>query len=102
MANAINRRFSTHKSGIKVGVARAIRGNYVDLVVDPTYKDNLVRYFQILRAIRIISARTASYSRRAWVSISSSVRLLRKVCRSFLANRSRPSCATAVCWRWTG
>jgi hypothetical protein len=53
VANAINRRFSTHKSGIKVGVARAIRGNYVDLVVDPAYKDNLVRYFQVLRAIEL-------------------------------------------------
>jgi len=53
VANAINRRFSTHKNGIKVGVARAIRGNYVDLVVDPTYKDNLVRYFQVLRAIEL-------------------------------------------------
>ena len=53
VANAINRRFSTHKHGIKVGVARAIRGNYVDLVVDPTYKDNLVRYFQVLRAIEL-------------------------------------------------
>ena len=31
VANAINRRFSTHRHGIKEGVARAIRGNYVDL-----------------------------------------------------------------------
>ena len=53
VANAINRRFSTHKHGIKEGVARAIRGNYVDLVVDPTYKDNLPRYFQVLRAIEL-------------------------------------------------
>jgi len=53
VANAINRRFSTHKHGIKEGVARAIRGNYVDLVVDPAYKDNLVRYFQVLRAIEL-------------------------------------------------
>jgi len=53
VANAINRRFSIHKHGIKEGVARAIRGNYVDLVVDRTYKDNLVRYFQVLRAIEL-------------------------------------------------
>lgn len=53
VANAINRRFSMHKYGIKEGVARAIRGNYVDLVVDKTYKDNLVRYFQVLRAIEL-------------------------------------------------
>ena len=49
VANAINRRFSTHKHGIKEGVAKAIRGNYVDLVVDPAYKNNLTRYFQVLR-----------------------------------------------------
>ncbi len=53
VANAINRRFSTHKHGIKEGVARALRGNYVELVVDPAYKDNLVRYFQVLRAIEL-------------------------------------------------
>ena len=53
VANAINRRFSTHKNGIKVGVARAIRGNYVDLIIDPAYKDNLPRYFQVLRAIEL-------------------------------------------------
>ena len=53
VANAINRRFSTHKHGIKEGVARAIRGNYVELAVDPAYKDNLVRYFQVLRAIEL-------------------------------------------------
>ena len=53
VANAINRRFSTHKHGIKEGVARAIRGNYVDLVIDPVYKDNLARYFRVLRAIEL-------------------------------------------------
>ncbi len=53
VANAINRRFSTHKNGIKVGVARAISGKYVELVVDPAYKDNLVRYFQVVRAIEL-------------------------------------------------
>jgi flagellar basal body P-ring protein FlgI len=53
VANAINRRFSTHKHGIKEGVARAVRGNYVDLTVDPAYKDNLPRYFQVLRSIEL-------------------------------------------------
>jgi flagellar basal body P-ring protein FlgI len=53
VANAINRRFSTHKHGIKEGVAKAIRGNYVDLVVDPAYKNNLPRYFHVLQAIEL-------------------------------------------------
>src|SRR5262249_28929554 len=53
VANAVNRRFSMHKHGIKEGVARAIRGNYVDLTVDPAYKDNLPRYFQVLRSIEL-------------------------------------------------
>ena len=53
VANAINRRFSTHRHGIKEGVARAIRGNYVDLTVDPAYKNNLQRYFAVLRAIEL-------------------------------------------------
>ncbi len=53
VANAVNRRFSTHKNGLKEGVARAVRGNYVDLTVDPAYKDNLPRYFQVVRAIEL-------------------------------------------------
>lgn len=53
VANAVNRRFSTHKHGLKEGVARAIRGNYVDLTVDPAYKNNLTRYFQVVRAIEL-------------------------------------------------
>ena len=53
VANAVNRRFSTHKHGLKEGVARAVRGNYVDLTVDPAYKNNLTRYFQVVRAIEL-------------------------------------------------
>ncbi len=53
VTNAINRRFNMHKHGIMQGVARAVRGNYVDLNVEPAYKDNLQRYFQVLRAIEL-------------------------------------------------
>ncbi len=53
VANAVNRRFSTHRHGLKEGVARAVRGNYVNLTVDPAYKNNLTRYFQVVRAIEL-------------------------------------------------
>ncbi len=53
VANAINRRFHSFKHGIKAGVARAVRGNYVDLMVYKPYKDNLDRYFQVLRSIEL-------------------------------------------------
>jgi flagellar basal body P-ring protein FlgI len=49
--NAINRRLHVFKNGIQTGVARAVRGNYVDLLVLPRYKDNLDRYVQVIRAI---------------------------------------------------
>ncbi|MGD0898070.1 MAG: flagellar basal body P-ring protein FlgI [Thermoguttaceae bacterium] len=51
VANAINRQFHTFKDGIKVGVATAKTGRYVDLAVHPRYKDNIERYMQVLRAV---------------------------------------------------
>ena len=51
VANTVNRRFHTFKYGIQTGVAKAIRGNYVDLLIMPCYKNNLDRYMQVIRAI---------------------------------------------------
>jgi flagellar basal body P-ring protein FlgI len=53
VANAINRRFHAYQKGIKVGAATAKTGKYIDLAVDPRYKDNIDRYMQVVRAIAL-------------------------------------------------
>lgn len=51
--NAINRRFHTFSKGIKVGVATAKTGKYVDLTIHPRYKDNVDRYMRVVRAVAL-------------------------------------------------
>jgi flagellar basal body P-ring protein FlgI len=53
VAAAINLRFHTFKKGIKVGVATAKTGKYVDLIIHPRYKDNVDRYMQVVRSVAI-------------------------------------------------
>jgi flagellar basal body P-ring protein FlgI len=53
VANAINRRYHTYQKGVKVGAATAKTGKYIDLAVDPRYKDNIDRYMQVVRAIAL-------------------------------------------------
>ena len=53
VANAINRRFHTFKKGIKVGVATAKTGKFIDLVIHPRYKENIDRYMHVVRAIAL-------------------------------------------------
>jgi hypothetical protein len=51
LVDAINRRFHTNTKGIQLGVAKAIRKEYIELAVHPRYKDNIERYMMIVRAI---------------------------------------------------
>ena len=51
IAAAINHRFHTFDRGLKQGVAKPKTDNYVELTVHPRYKDNLPRYFNVLRAM---------------------------------------------------
>jgi len=49
--NAINKRFSTFRNGVKVGVATAKNDKYVELAVNPEYKDNIGRYMRVVRSV---------------------------------------------------
>ena len=51
VAVVINRRFHHFQDGMKIGVATAKTGKYVDLAVDPRYKDNIERYLRVVRAV---------------------------------------------------
>ena len=65
------RRFSTHRHGVKEGVAKPNPGNYVDLVVDPAYKDNLRAAVQVLRG-RSNCGKRRSYRKNASPSSAAS------------------------------
>jgi len=53
VANAINRRFHTFDRGIKVGVAEAQTDKSIRLLIHPRYKDNIMRYIRVIRAIAL-------------------------------------------------
>jgi flagellar basal body P-ring protein FlgI len=50
---AVNRRFHIFQKGVKIGVAKALTDQYVELKVHPKYKDNMERYVQVVRATAI-------------------------------------------------
>jgi flagellar basal body P-ring protein FlgI len=53
VANAVNRRFNTIQNGVKVGMAKAVDDQLVELQVHPRYKDNIARYVQVVRSLPI-------------------------------------------------
>ena len=53
VANAVNRRFHTFQAGVQVGVAKAKTDKFVELAIHRKYKDNLARYFRVVRAIAV-------------------------------------------------
>ncbi|MCA9186201.1 MAG: flagellar basal body P-ring protein FlgI [Pirellulaceae bacterium] len=48
---AINNRFHTYRNGEKIGVANPTRDDFVELLVAPRYRDNLVRYVRVIESI---------------------------------------------------
>jgi len=53
VANALNKRFHTFNKGVKVGVANAKTDQFIELTVHPRYKENIVRYMRVVRAVAI-------------------------------------------------
>ena len=53
VANAVNRRFNLIQDGVKIGVAKAVDDQLVDLQVHPRYKDNIARYIKVVLALPI-------------------------------------------------
>ncbi len=47
----INRRFHTYSSGSKIGVAKAKTDEAIELVVHPSYYDNVERYLRVIRSL---------------------------------------------------
>ena len=53
IGEAINARFDIYRKGQKRGVADPKRDSYVELLVHPTYQDNVVRYMRVVQNIPI-------------------------------------------------
>jgi len=53
VGKAVNARFHVYDRGSKQGVATPKRNNFVELLVHPRYRDNLVRYMRVIQAITI-------------------------------------------------
>jgi flagellar basal body P-ring protein FlgI len=53
IGESINRRFHMFKHGVKEGVAKPTRPEFVELAVHPRYKDNIARYVRVVRAVPI-------------------------------------------------
>ncbi|MFZ5831948.1 MAG: flagellar basal body P-ring protein FlgI [Planctomycetota bacterium] len=53
VATVVNKRFHTFDRGIQIGVAKAQTDKFIKLIVHPRYKDNISRYFRVLRAVAL-------------------------------------------------
>ncbi len=53
IGDSLNRRFHMFKHGEKVGVAKPLRPEFVELAVHPRYRDNVSRYLRVVRAVPI-------------------------------------------------
>src|SRR5262245_61906684 len=53
MADHIGRRFHCHEHGIKKPLATAKTDQYIELKVHPRYKENYIRYIQVIRNIAL-------------------------------------------------
>ncbi len=53
IGDALNRRFHTYARGIKQGVANPQRDDRIDLLIHPRYKQNLSRYFHVVRSVPV-------------------------------------------------
>jgi len=65
IAAAISRRFHTFDRGVKVGVAKAKTDEFVELTLHPRYKDNITRYFQVIRGVVLRESDTERMERLA-------------------------------------
>ena len=51
VSTRINTRFHTFDQGVKTGVTKPIRDNFLELIVHPRYQDNIARYMRVVRSI---------------------------------------------------
>ncbi|MCE5268963.1 MAG: flagellar basal body P-ring protein FlgI [Planctomycetaceae bacterium] len=65
VANAVNKRFHTMKNGVKIGMAKAVDDQLVELQLHPRYKDNIARYMQVVRSIPLSESATERTGRIA-------------------------------------
>ncbi len=60
---AVNKRFHAFSGGTKIGMAKALTDQKVELRIHPRYKDNVQRYVQVVRAIALRESETMRQQR---------------------------------------
>ena len=63
IGDAINRRFHTFDRGIKTGAAVPKRDSFIELAVQPQYRNNLVRYIRVVESLAIKETTNARFER---------------------------------------
>jgi len=53
IGTAINQRFHLRRHGLPAGVATPKTDRYIELTIHPRYKDNVPRYFQVIRSLAL-------------------------------------------------
>jgi flagellar basal body P-ring protein FlgI len=53
VAMSVNQRFHTYVDGRRMGVATPKTDEYIELILHPRYKDNVVRYMRVVRSVAI-------------------------------------------------
>lgn len=53
IGNSVNARFHSFDNGVKKGVAKPQRDNFIELTVPTRYKNNLARYLKVVRSIAV-------------------------------------------------
>ncbi|MEM8679079.1 MAG: flagellar basal body P-ring protein FlgI [Planctomycetota bacterium] len=53
VSDAVNERFHMYSNGRKQGVAKPKDDNFIELLVHPSYRENLVRYMRVIRNISV-------------------------------------------------
>jgi hypothetical protein len=63
IGDALNARFSVYVRGIKQGVANPKDNEWISLTIHPRYKQNLPRYFRVIRAVPLGESPTQQQAR---------------------------------------
>jgi flagellar basal body P-ring protein FlgI len=73
VADAVNHRFHTYRNGLQIGMAKALNNEMIELQVHPRYKDNILRYVEVVRSLALVES-----SQQRMQRLTSLKKMLRK------------------------
>jgi flagellar basal body P-ring protein FlgI len=63
IGTAVNRRFHLFENGVKEGVAKPKKDDYIEIKVHPRYKDNVERYMLVIRSLAMAESAAEQMAR---------------------------------------